>query len=604
MLGFADDRTIDRNFLGVSRSLTGRAWRARLDERGEAVATAIAQRGIASESLARVLAGRGIGVEDAAAYLAPALKRDLPDPSALADMHVAASRLADAVLSREPVAIFGDYDVDGATSAALLHDVLAALGLVPRIYIPDRIFEGYGPNPDAIDTLVGEGARLIICVDCGSTSFEALERARARGVDVVVFDHHQVGAELPPAVAIVNPNRRDDVSGAGQLAAVGVTFLAAVALLRELRRRNYPGALPDLLPLLELVALGTVCDMVELTGVNRAFVAKGLVALRRSERPGVRALIEASRLKSPPDSGHLGFLLGPRINAGGRIGEATLGARLLTTRDPAEAAELAGLLDRLNGERQAIEMAAVDEAMAEADAEIGEGEGPRVIVASGEGWHPGVVGLVASRLRERFDRPAFAIAWNGGGIGSGSGRSVPGVDIGRAVREAVDTGILIKGGGHAMAAGVTVERGKLGALRAFLEARLGADAAAAAADSDLEIDGALSAVGATSELVEELERAGPYGNANPAPVFALPAHRVAFADTVGKGHVRLTLASASGESLKAIAFRAADAPLGRALLAARGKPLHVAGTLSLDHYGGSARTQLRVVDAAEVEGRF
>ena len=332
---------------------------------------------------------------------------------------------------------------------------------------------------------------------------------------------------------------------------------------------------------MELVALGTVCDMVELTGVNRAFVAKGLVALRRSERPGVRALIEASRLKSPPDSGHLGFLLGPRINAGGRIGEATLGARLLTTRDPAEAAELAGLLDRLNGERQAIEMAAVDEAMAEADAEIGEGEGPPVIVASGEGWHPGVVGLVAVAAQGAL-RPAgfcYRLERRRRSDRARGARSPASISAAPCAKRWTP-GILIKGGGHAMAAGVTVERGKLGALRAFLEARLGADAAAAAADSDLEIDGALSAVGATSELVEELERAGPYGNANPAPVFALPAHRVAFADTVGKGHVRLTLASASGESLKAIAFRAADAPLGRALLAARGKPLHVAGTLS------------------------
>jgi single-stranded-DNA-specific exonuclease len=420
---------------------------------------------------------------------------------------------------------------------------------------------------------------------------------------VVVLDHHQVGAELPPAVAIVNPNRRDDVSGQGQLAAVGVTFVTAVALLRELRRRGFSGPLPDLLPLLELAALGTVCDMVQLTGLNRALVAKGLVALRRSERPGVRALIEAARLKSPPDSGHLGFLLGPRINAGGRIGNATLGARLLTTRDAAEAAEIANLLDRLNSERQAIETAAVAEAMAEADAEIGGGEGPALIVASGESWHPGVVGLVAARLRERFERPAFAIAWNGSGIGSGSGRSVPGVDIGRAVRAAVDAGVLIKGGGHAMAAGVTLEREKLGALRAFLEDRLGDDVATASADRDLQIDGALSAGGATKALVEELELAGPYGNGSPAPVFALPAHRVAFVDVAGNAHVRLTLQAQSGESLKAIAFRAADAPLGRALLSARGKPLHVAGTLSLDHYGGSPRAQLRVVDAAEAGDR-
>ncbi len=536
-------------------------------------------------------------------YLAPSLRQDLPDPSTLTDMDAAASRLADAVIAGESVAIFGDYDVDGATSAAILHDVLAALGTKPRIYIPDRIFEGYGPNPDAIDILVDGGATLIVCVDCGSTSFEALERARARGVDVIVLDHHQVGDELPPAVAVVNPNRRDDVSGQGQLAAVGVTFLAAIALLRELRRRDFAGTLPDLLPHLELVALGTVCDVVPLTGLNRAFVAKGLVALRRSERVGLRALIEASRLKSPPDCGHLGYLLGPRINAGGRIGEATLGAQLLTATDPAEAARIAAMLDRLNNERQAIETAAVAEALAEADAEIGEGEGPAVVIASREGWHPGVVGLVAARLKERFERPAFAIAWNGGGLGAGSGRSIAGVDIGKAVRAAVDEGILVKGGGHAMAAGVTVEREKLGLLRAFLEARLAPEVLAATADRDLEIDGALAGSGATPALVEDLDRAGPFGSGNPAPVFAFPAHRVAFADTVGKGHVRLSLATGAGETLKAIAFRAADTPLGRALLSARGKPLHVAGTLSLDHFSGTPRTQLRVLDAAEADGR-
>ncbi len=603
MWGFAEDRSADRHFLGVSHSLTGRGWRSRLDGRGEAIATAIAQRGIASESLARVLAGRGVGIESAPAFLAPALKRDLPDPSTLADMDAAAARLADAVERGEPVAIFGDYDVDGATSAALLHDVLAGLGLQPRIYIPDRIYEGYGPNPEAIDNLIDAGATLIVCVDCGSTSFEALERAKARGADTIVLDHHQVGADLPPAVAVVNPNRRDDVSGQGQLAAVGVTFLAAVALLREVKRRDNARPLPDLLPLLELVALGTVCDMVQLTGLNRAFVAKGLVALRRSERIGVRALIESARLRSPPDCGHLGFLLGPRINAGGRIGEATLGARLLTTKDAGEAGEIAALLDRLNGERQAIEAAAVAEAIADAEAEIGEGEGPPVLIAGREGWHPGVVGLVAARLKERFERPAFAVAWNGAS-GSGSGRSIPGVDLGAAVRAAVEEGILVKGGGHAMAAGVTLERDRLGAFRTFLETRLAADVRTARDDRDLVLDGALSAGGATQALVEELERAGPYGNGNPAPTFALPAHRVAFADKAGNGHVRLTLAAPSGESLKAIAFRSADAPLGRALLSARGKPLHVAGTLSLDHYGGSPRPQLRVVDAAEPEGRF
>ncbi len=605
MWGFAEDRPRERHFLGVARSVTGRSWLARLDLRGEAVATAMAQRGLASESLARVLAGRGVGLEEVKSYLSPSLRQDLVDPSSLMDMDTAAARLADAVTAQEAIALFGDYDVDGATSAALLHGVLAALGLPPRIYIPDRIFEGYGPNPEAIDSLIDGGAKLIVCVDCGSTSFEALERARARGVDVIVLDHHQVGAKLPPAAAIVNPSRRDDVSGQGHLAAVGVTFLAAVALLRELRRRGFVGELPDLLTYLDLAALGTVCDVVPLIGLNRALVVKGLIALRHTERTGMRALIAASRLRSPPDCGHLGFLLGPRINAGGRIGEATLGATLLTTADAAEAERIATLLDRLNGERQSIETAAVAEAMSEAEAEMGGGDGPAVIVASGAAWHPGVVGLVAARLRERFQRPSFAIAWNEDDIGSGSGRSIPGVDVGATIRAALDEGILVKGGGHAMAAGLTVKRDRLSTLRAFLEERLGtAVAAGREAERTLWLDGALSGSGVSLSLVEDLERAGPYGNSNPAPVFAFPAHRISFADTAGNGHVRVRLAPDGGGNLKAIAFRSAETPLGRALLAALGKPLHVAGTLALDHWGGSARPQLRILDAAPPDTRL
>ncbi len=603
MWGFAEQRAPDRDFLGVSQSVTGRAWRSRLDARGEAVATAMAQHGLASESLARVLAGRGVELDRVAAFLSPSLRQDLPDPSALTDMDAATARLADAIAAGRQVAIFGDYDVDGATSAALLHGVLAALGCPTRIYIPDRIFEGYGPNPEAIDGLIDGGAGLIVCVDCGSTSFAALERARHRKVDVLVLDHHQVGAALPPAVAIVNPNRQDDASGQGSLAAVGVTFLTAVALLRELRRRGSAQKFPDLLTFLDLVALGTVCDMVPLAGLNRAYVVKGLVALRHTARPGLRALIAVSRLKGPPDCGHLGFLLGPRINAGGRIGEATLGARLLTCDDPVEAERIAGMLDRLNEERQAIEVAAVAEASAEAEAEMSGGEGPPILLASREGWHPGVVGLVAARLKERFCRPAFAVTWNGS-IGTGSGRSIPGVDIGAAVRAAVERGILVKGGGHAMAAGITVERQNLGALRAFLEARLVADVRAAAADTCLEIDGALTQSGATASLIADLERAGPFGNGNPAPVFAFPAHRIAFADRAGSSHVRVELASGAGGGLKAIAFRAAEQKLGQALLAARGKVLHVAGTLCLDHWNGAARPQLRILDAAEPDGRF
>jgi single-stranded-DNA-specific exonuclease len=603
MWGFAEGSVAERPYLGVSRSAAGRAWRARLDPAREAVAASIAQRLGAPDLLARVLAGRDVGPDAAEAFLAPSLRADMPDPSRLADMDRAAARLADAVGRGEAVAIFGDYDVDGATSAALLFHVLAGFGRPPRIYIPDRLFEGYGPNPEAVDRLAEEGARLIVAVDCGSTSVEALERAQARGVDVVVIDHHQLGAELPPAVAIVNPNRQDDVSGLGGLAAVGVTFLAAVALIRELRRRGFfqPGrAEPDLLSLLDLVALGTICDMVPLTGLNRAFVVKGLAAMRHAPRPGLAALAAAARLKAPPDVGHLGFLLGPRINAGGRIGEASLGATLLTTGDRAEAERLAALLDRLNSERQAIEADAVAEAMAQADAELSAGAAPAVLVVAGDGWHPGVVGLVAARLKERFGRPAMAVAFEpGAASGTGSARSVPGADMGAAVRAALAEGLLERGGGHAMAAGLTVRRDRLAALRAFLDRQLGEAVAAASADSALLIDGAATASGATVDLIAALERAGPFGPGHPAPVFAFPAHRIAYVERVGGEHVRVSLSAGAGANLKAIAFRAASSELGRLLLAARGRPLHVAGTLEIDHWGGAPRPCLRILDAAE-----
>lgn len=607
MWGFADSRERARPFLGVERSATGRAWRSRLDAEAEAAAAAMAQRHDLAEIVARVLAGRGVGPEGALPFLSPSLKQDMPDPSRLADMDKAAARLADAVERQEGIAIFGDYDVDGATSAALLHSVLAELGCPARIYIPDRIFEGYGPNPEALEMLVGEGARLVVCVDCGSTSAEALAAAARLGADVLVIDHHQLGAELPPALAVVNPNRQDDVSGLGNLAAVGVTFLAAVALVRELRRRGRlaAGGGPDLLRHLDLVALGTICDVVPLTGLNRAFVLKGLVALRHGVRPGLRALAAVARLKRPADAGHLGFLLGPRLNAGGRIGDAGLGARLLTTADVAEAARMAETLDRLNRDRQAIEATAVEEALAEAEAEFGRGGGPPLVVTSSADWHPGIVGLVAARLKERFERPAIAITFAGGGeTGTGSGRSIGGVDLGAAVRAAVAAGLLVKGGGHAMAAGVTVRRERLADLRGFLESRLAGPVAAATSDRAVLIDGALTESGATTALIDAVERAGPFGAGHPAPVFAFPAHRVTYAEPVGNGHVRLSLSAGTGTSLKAIAFRAADGPLGEALLKARGRPLHVAGCLCLDHWGGAARPQLRVVDAAEPSGRL
>jgi single-stranded-DNA-specific exonuclease len=590
-----------RTFLGVERSLTGRRWADRLDGEGARMAAAIAEMHGIPDLVARVLAARGVAPASAPEFLDPTLRALMPDPSRMTDMDKAAARLADAVQAGERIAIFGDYDVDGAASSALLARLLRQQGLDPTIYIPDRIFEGYGPNPEAVRNLAAAGARLLVTVDCGSTSFEALEAARAAGLDVVVLDHHQLGTELPPAVAVVNPNRQDDLSGLGNLCAAGVTFMAAVAVNRELRRRGwYQGrAEPDLLKLLDLVALGTVCDVVPLTGLNRAFVTKGLAAMARHGNPGLAALAAVARVKGAITPYHLGFVLGPRINAGGRIGDAALGARLLASDDQAECERIAVELDRLNQERQAIEAAMVEQAAAEADAEIGAGEGPPVLVTASDRWHPGVVGLLASRLKERFRRPAVAIAFMPNGLGTGSARSVVGVDLGRAVRAAVERGLLIKGGGHAMAAGLTIERARLGELRAFLAEALGRDAASARDGEGVAIDAALSARGATTDLLALVDRVGPFGAGHPEPVFAFPAHRIAYVDTVGNGHLRVSLAAPDGATLKGIAFRAADSELGRSLVAARGKPLHVAGHLAVDEWQGRRQPSLRIIDAAE-----
>jgi single-stranded-DNA-specific exonuclease len=464
------------------------------------------------ELLARIIAGRNIEVDAVEAFLDPTIKRSMPDPNVLTAMPEAAERIAAAVTRGESVAIFGDYDVDGATSSALLARFLRHCGLDPIVHIPDRLFEGYGPNVEAVRALAARGATLLVTVDCGTTSIEPLAEAKARGMDVVVIYHHQADETLPPADAIVNPNRRDDLSGLGHLAAVGLVFMTVVAVNRVLRSRGFwTSERPelDLLSLLDDVALGTVADVVPLIGLNRAFVAKGLIALRRRERPGHVSLMDVARLSSPPEAWHLGFLLGPRINAGGRIGRADLGARLLMEDDPIEAAKIAAELDRLNRERQAIELQTVAQAEAEAMAALGIEDKGSVVVTAAEGWHPGVVGLVAARLKEKFGRPAFAIALEPGGVGTGSGRSITGVDIGRAVRRAVAEGLLIKGGGHAMAAGVTLKKGALAELRGFLESALAPDVQVARRAQGLMIDGAVSAAGANTDLVTMIERAGP-----------------------------------------------------------------------------------------------
>lgn len=588
-----------RPFLGVETSFSGRFWRDRLDGPGSVRALAIAQRHGLTDLLSRVLAGRGLGPDEVEAYLEPTLRRHMPDPSTLTDMEAAAERLADAAQKGEAVAIFGDYDVDGATSSALLADWLAAAGARPRIHIPDRIFEGYGPNVEAIRQLRQDGATLLVTVDCGTTSFEALAAAATIGFDVVVIDHHQAGEALPPAVAIVNPNRLDDLSGQGHLAACGVTFLTLVAANRALRRRGWWSTRPepDLTTALDLVALGTVADVVPLRGLNRAYVVRGLAVMQRRERIGLRALMDLARLDGPPRPYHLGFLLGPRINAGGRIGDASLGARLLRTRDESEAQRIAETLDRLNRERQTLEAGMLEQAMDEAGTALGQNGAAASIVTASAQWHPGVVGLVAARLKERFGLPSFAIAFDGD-TGTGSGRSIEGVDLGRAVRGAVEAGLLVKGGGHAMAAGLTIMRDRLGPFRRYLEDELAAAVERARKGRSLAIDGALAPSGATPEMIASMDQAGPFGQGNPEPVFALPAVTVGFADVVGDAHVKLRLKAPDNQALDAIAFRAVGQPLGDALLAARGAPVHVAGTLSIDRWGGREKVQLRVIDAA------
>jgi single-stranded-DNA-specific exonuclease len=591
-------------FLGVSSSARGLSWRERLNGDAHLRATAISQRHGLPELLGRMLAARGIGIDDVPVMLNPTLKALMPDPSTLRDMDAAAARIADAVEKQQAVAVFGDYDVDGASSAALLARYLTHHGLKPRIYIPDRLFEGYGPNPAAIESLVQEGAQLIVTVDCGTTSREPLARAGQLSCDVVVIDHHQADEELPPARAVVNPNRQDDVSGLGHLCAAGVVFLVMVATSRELRRRGYyasGAAEPDLMAELDLVALATIADVVPLIGLNRAYVMQGLQVMRWRRNIGLKALVDAAGLNEAPTPYHLGYILGPRINAGGRIGDAALGSRLLAGEDETEAARIAVLLDRLNKERRSLEKAMLEEALAQAEVMLAERPDTSVLVLGSHAWHKGVVGLVASRLTERFRRPSCVIAWNEetGGEGTGSLRSVAGADIGGAVRGAVAAGHLVKGGGHAMAAGLTVARDKLAVLEAFLHEALAQSVGEARTREALDLDGAMTLGGVTDELLDLIAKVGPYGQGNPSPRFAFPATHVKFAKIVGEAHVRCSLQSADGAKLDGIAFRAAGEPLGDALLNAGGMPLHIAGSVKRSSFGGRERIEVTIEDVAD-----
>lgn len=583
-------------FLGVARSALGRRWVERAADASAALA--IAQRLNAGEIVGRLLASRGVGLDAAARYLSPTLKNDLPDPNVILDMECAALRIAAAVRTGEGIAIFGDYDVDGATSSALLARFLRAVGVEPTIYIPDRLSEGYGPNVAAMTRLAREGAKVIITVDCGTQAYEALTAARDAGADVVVCDHHLPGELLPPALAIVNPNRHDDRSELGQLAAVGVAFMLAVAVNRVLRDGGWFAARPepDLRPLLSLVALGTVADVVPLKGLNRTFVVKGLEQMAAAPFAGVAALKAVGGLSGEVEPYHLGFVLGPRVNAGGRVGRCDLGARLLATDDAGEAEAIARELDVLNQQRRAIEQATLDEAIAmvEGDAAL---RGAPVLVVARERWHPGVIGIVAGRLKERYGKPAIVIGVNDG-IGKGSGRSLNGVDLGSAVVAAREAGLLVNGGGHKMAAGLTIEGRQVPALADFLAARLGGDCAASTDGATLTLDGALSAKGATVEMCALIARCGPYGAGNPEPLFAFPNMRVVNAAVVGESHVRCVFTGADGARLSGIAFRALQSELGALLLNAKGRALHIAASLKADEWQGNVRVQAQIRDAA------
>ncbi len=590
------------SFLDVERSLNARRWAPRLTD--SRTALAIAERHGLPEILARVLAARGVGLDDAGTYLNPTLRALMPRPEAVRDLQAGAQRVAAAAMDGETVGIIGDYDVDGMSSCALMMLFLRAAGIEPHVHIPHRVSEGYGPSVEAVEALRGQGCSLLITLDCGVMAHDPLARAVALGMDTVVVDHHQVGEELPQALAVINPNRQDDLSGLGNLCAAGVAMLLVGVTNSVLREAGWWGderPAPDLLGWLDLVALGTVCDVVPLTGLNRAYVQQGLKVMGHRRHAGLVALGDAARLNRRPDAHALGFVLGPRLNAAGRIGSAMLGFELLTCTDRGRAAEIAQKLERLNRERQEIELAILDRAVRQAEeAGAGHAATPAIVVA-GEGWHAGVLGLIASRLKEKFNRPAFAI-----GIdkekphASGSGRSIPGADLGHAVARAVEQGILVKGGGHPMAAGLTIDSKRLGDLRVFLEEHFAAEVATATADPALKIDGALSAGGATLDLITMLERAGPYGSGNPAPVFALPAHRVAYADSAGADHVRCTLQAPDGKRLKAIAFRALHTDLGETLLSERAQPLHIAGRLAINDWGGKREPQLFIDDAARV----
>ena len=571
---------------------------------GDRVAEMISQTANVSSIMGRVLAARGVAPETALSFLDPTLRDLMPAAAAMQDIEKGASRLADAIMSGESIGLIGDYDVDGMTSSALMVQFLESAGSSARVHIPHRVDEGYGPSVEAVADHAQAGVRLLLTLDCGVMAHDPLLKAQELGMDTVIVDHHMAGEELPQATAVINPNRLDDTSGQGALCAAGVVMVLIAATSKELRARGWWGDArrePELMLMMDLVALGTVCDVVPLVGLNRAYVRQGLKVMSHRGRAGLAALSDVARLSRKPDAHALGFVLGPRLNAAGRIGSAMDGLALLTCSDRGKAMQLAQGLEEMNKKRQQIELATVERAIEQAEKMLGTHARLPVLVVAGEGWHPGVLGLVASRLKDRFNKPAFAIGLpRDGSPAAGSGRSISGVNLGAGVKAAVDAGVAMRGGGHAMAAGLTVDQKQLGELRAFLETVLADQVAKSEAADELAIDAAIMASAVTPANIEDLERAGPYGQGNPAPRFVLPAHKVVYADRAGADHVRCTLVQGDGTRVKAIAFRAMGTDLGEVLLSERQMPLHIAGRLSINDWGGKREGQIFIDDVAEV----
>jgi len=584
-------------FLGVEQSLKGKKWRLRSEDDRKALT--IAQRLDVPEIVGRVLAGRDVPLEDAERYLSPTLKDLLPNPSSFKDMDAAATRIVEAIKKGEKIAVFGDYDVDGATSSGLLKSFFDQINVPLRIYIPDRMSEGYGLNSPALETLKAEGMDLVITVDCGILSFDEADVAKNVGLDLIIVDHHQAETRLPDAVAVVNPKRHDESQEFTYLAAVGVAFILLVAINRDLRDSGwYEGRqVPDLFRLLDLVALGTVCDVVPLVGLNRAFVSQGLKVMAQRRNPGLVALADVAGLDEAPGTYHLGFIMGPRVNAGGRVGKADYGPRLLSSHNPDECMELARVLDEYNLERKAIETQVTEEAMEQAE-RVSASES--VLVVAGEGWHPGVIGIVASRLKEKFQRPTIVIGLDGD-IGKGSGRSISGVDLGAAVGAARHKEMLVAGGGHAMAAGLTIKRDRIEPFREFVESRLADNVKEALKSASLGLDGMVGVEGATVDLIEKMEMAGPYGAGNPEPRFVVGHAKIVKADIVGENHVRVIMTGVGNRGrLTGICFKSLETPLGDALINHRGGTFHIAGYLRKNTWRGQTSAQILIEDAHRI----